>query len=92
VIQSFANRETEQLFETGQSRRFGSIAVVAMRKLQVLHNTSRLDDLRQPAGNRLEVLRGDRPGQCSIRINDRYRICFRWKSDQPYDVDVVDYH
>ena len=92
MIQSFANRETEHLFETGQSRKFGSIVVVAMRKLQVLHNTSRLDDHRQPAGNRLEMLRGDRSGQYSIRINDRYRICFRWQNDQPYDVEVVDYH
>jgi proteic killer suppression protein len=92
VIQSFANRETEKLFETGRSRRFGSIAVVAMRKLQVLHNTNRLDDLRQPFGNRLEVLKGDRLGQYSIRINDQYRICFQWKNDQPYDVEVVDYH
>lgn len=92
MIQSFANRETELLFETGKSRRFGSIAPVAMRKLQVLHNTNRLDDLRQPAGNHLEALKGDRSGQHSIRINDQYRICFRWKNDQPYDVEVVDYH
>lgn len=92
MIQSFGNRETEQLFETGRSRKFSSIAVVAMRKLQVLHNTSRLDDLRQPFGNRLEALKGDRLGQYSIRINDRYRICFRWAGDQPHDVEVVDYH
>jgi proteic killer suppression protein len=92
VIQSFANRETEQLFETGRSRKFGSNAVVAMRKLHVLDNTSRLDDLRQPAGNRLEALKGHRLGQYSIRINDQYRVCFRWKNDQPHDVEVVDYH
>jgi toxin HigB-1 len=92
VIQSFANRETEQLFETGKSRRLSSIVAVAMRKLQVLHNTSRLDDLRQPSGNRLEMLQGDRSGRYGIRINDQYRICFRWKNDQPYDVEVVDYH
>jgi len=92
VIQSFANRETERLFETGKSRRFDSIAAMAMRKLQVLDNTNRLGDLPQPAGNRLEALKGDRTGQYSIQINDRYRICFRWASDQPYDVEVVDYH
>jgi proteic killer suppression protein len=92
VIQSFANRETQQLFETGRSRKFGSIAAVAMRKLQVLDNTSRLDDLRQPFGNRLEALKGDRSGQYSIRINDQYRICFRWKNDQPHSVEIVDYH
>jgi proteic killer suppression protein len=92
VIQSFANRETERLFETGKSRKLGSIAAVAMRKLQVLDNTNRLDDLRRPPGNRLEALKGDRGGQYSIRINDQYRICFRWEQDQPHDVEVVDYH
>jgi proteic killer suppression protein len=63
-----------------------------MRKLQVLDNASRLDDLRQPFGNRLEALKGDRSGQYSIRINDQYRICFRWKNDQPHSVEIVDYH
>ncbi len=92
MIQSFANRETERLFETGRSRKLGSIAAVAMRKLQVLDNTNRLDDLRRPPGNRLEALKGDRGGQYSIRINDQYRIRFRWEQDQPHDVEVVDYH
>lgn len=92
MIQSFANRETAQLFETGKSRRFGSISRIAMRKLQVLDNTSRLEDLRQPSCNRLEALKGDRSGQYSIRINNQYRICFRWKNDQPYEVEVVEYY
>jgi proteic killer suppression protein len=92
VIQSFANRETEQLFETGRSRKFGSVAAIAMRKLQLLDNTGTLDDLRQPPGNRLEALKGDRKGQHSIRNNERYRICFLWKNDVPHDVEIVDYH
>jgi proteic killer suppression protein len=92
MIQSFANRDAEQLFETGRSRKLGSIAIVAMRKLQVLDNTLRLDDLRRPPGNRLEALKGGRTGQYRIRINDRYRICFLWKNEQPHDVEIVDYH
>jgi proteic killer suppression protein len=92
VIQSFANRETEQLFETGRSRKFGAVAAIAMRKLQLLDNTGTLDDLRQPPGNRLELLKGDRKGQHSIRINERYRIYFLWKNDVPHDVEVVDFH
>jgi proteic killer suppression protein len=92
VIQSFANRETEQLFEAGCGRKFGAVAAIAMRKLQLLDNTGTLDDLRQPPGNRLEMLKGDRKGQYSIRINERYRICFLWKNDVPHDVEVVDYH
>jgi proteic killer suppression protein len=92
VIQSFANRETEQLFETGRSRRFGAVTAIAMRKLQLLDNAGRLDDLRQPLGNRLEALKGDRKGQYSIRINERYRICFLWKNEVPHDVEIVDDH
>jgi proteic killer suppression protein len=92
VIKSFHDAETERLFYTGKSRRFSSISVVARRKLQVLDNTNRLDDLREPAGNRLEALKGDRRGQFSIRVNDRYRICFLWQDNEPHDVEVVDYH
>jgi proteic killer suppression protein len=92
VIKSFHDAETEKLFYTGKSRRFSSISVVVRRKLQVLDNTNRLDDLREPAGNRLEALKGDRHGQFSIRVNDRYRICFLWQDNEPHDVEVVDYH
>lgn len=60
--------------------------------MQVLDNIPRLDDLPQPHGNRLEALRGDRKGQHSIRINDRYRICFRWQEGEAYEVEIVDYH
>lgn len=66
--------------------------MVARRKLQVLDNTNRLDDLREPAGNRLEALKGSRQGQFSIRVNDRYRICFLWQNNEPHEVEIVDYH
>jgi proteic killer suppression protein len=92
MIRSFGNMETEALFFTGKSRRFGAIATVARRKLQVLDNTRRLDDLREPAGNRLEALKGDRKGKYSIRINDQYRVCFAWRQSEPYEVEIVDYH
>ena len=92
MIRSFADSETEALFFSGRSRRYASVIAVALRKLQVLDNTRRLDDLRQPAGNRLESLKGDRKGQYSIRINDRYRICFVWIDTEPHNVEVVDYH
>ena len=92
MIRSFADRETEHLFFTGKSRRFSGILTVARRKLQVLDNTPRLDDLREPHGNRLEALRGDRKGQYSIRINAQYRICLRWQEREAHDVEIVDYH
>ena len=92
MIKSFHDAETEKLFYTGKSRKFSSISVVARRKLQVLDNTNRLDDLREPAGNRLEALKGDRHGQFSIWVNDRYRICFLWQDNEPLDVGIVDYH
>jgi toxin HigB-1 len=92
MIRSFGDKETETLFFTGRSRRYGAIATVARRKLQVMDNTQRLDDLREPAGNHLEALKGDRKGQYSIRINDQFRICFVWRDDEPHEVEIVDYH
>jgi proteic killer suppression protein len=92
MIRSFGDKETETLFFTGKSRRYSSIVAVARRKLQVLDNTNRLEDLREPAGNRLEALKGDRKGQFSIRINNQYRICFVWRDTEPHEVEIVDYH
>jgi len=92
MIRSFADEETEHLFFTGKSRRFSGILVVARRKLQVLDNTPHLDDLRRPSGNQLEALKRDRKGQHSIRINDQFRICFRWVEGDAHDVEIVDYH
>jgi proteic killer suppression protein len=92
MIRSFEDAETESLFFTGKSRKFNAILAVARRKLQVLDRTRYLDDLRQPYGNRLEALKGDRKGQHSIRVNDQFRICFRWHEGDAYEVEVVDYH
>jgi proteic killer suppression protein len=92
VIQSFRDRDTETLFLRLRVRRFGAIERIALRKLVQLDAAARLDDLRAPPGNRLEALKGDRAGQHSIRINDQWRICFRWVEGDAHDVEIVDYH
>jgi len=91
-IVSFASAETETLFQAGKSKRFGNIAAVALRKLDMLAAAAELNDLRSPPGNRLEALKGDRQGQHSIRINDQFRVCFVWTANGPRDVEIVDYH
>jgi len=80
------------LFETGRSRQFSFLARMAVRKLTQLDVAKKLDELKVPPGNRLESLKGEREGQCSIRINDQFRICFRWESDGAHEVEIVDYH
>lgn len=92
MIRSFRCAYTEALSKGVRVRRFVSIATVARRKLRQLEIAARLDDLRAPPGNRLEALRGDRSGQYSIRINDRWRVCFRWTEAGAEDVEIVDYH
>jgi proteic killer suppression protein len=92
VIKSFKCDDTRKLFETGKSARFGSIVKVATRKLVQLQAAATLEFLRSPPGNRLEALKGNREGQYSIRINDQWRICFRWTAAGPEDVEIVDYH
>jgi proteic killer suppression protein len=93
VIKSFRDREAERLFDRRPTRRFGSdVQRVALRKLRMLDAAERLEDLRVPPGNRLERLRGERTGQHSIRINDQWRICFRWREGDARDVEIVDYH
>jgi toxin HigB-1 len=92
MIQSFADRETEAVFLTGTSRRWGGIARVAARRLQALDFASAIEDLLKPPGNRLEKLKGDRKDRWSIRINDQLRICFRWDGKDAWDVEIVDYH
>ena len=92
MIESFRCRETERLWRTGHSRRFANIAAVAVRKLDMIDAARALDDLRWPPGNRLEALRGDRRGQHSIRVNDRWRVCFVWTGSDARDVEIVDYH
>ncbi len=92
MIVSFKDEEAKKLFETGKSRRFSKIASVSLRKLDQLMQAVSLNDLRVPPANRLEALQGDREGQYSIRINDQFRVCFRWKTDGAHDVEIVDYH
>ncbi len=92
MIRSFASRDTEELFGGGSPRRFRSFQAQGERKLQMLDSAEGLNDLRVPPGNRLEKLAGDRRGQYSIRINDQWRICFRWRNDGAWDVEIVDYH
>jgi proteic killer suppression protein len=92
MIRGFRCDDTRRLFETGRSRRFASVLNVAVRKLAQLDAAASLGFLAAPPGNRLEPLRGNRAGQHSIRINDQYRICFRWSSEGPHDVEIVDYH
>jgi proteic killer suppression protein len=92
LIRSFRDRETEAIFERRTVRRFQRIASVALRRLVQIDSAEELRDLASPPANRLETLKGDRPGQHSIRINDQYRICFRWKGGHAFDVEITDYH
>ena len=92
MIKSFRSADTRALFETGKSKRFGAITSVATRKLTQLHAATTLEFLKSPPGNYLEALKGDRKGQHSIRINDQWRICFRWTTTGPQDVEIADYH
>lgn len=92
AIRSFACAETASLFGGTRVRRFVNIEAVAMRKLAMLNAAGKLDDLRVPPANRLEALKGSRSGHHSIRVNDQFRICFRWTSQGPKDVEIVDYH
>jgi proteic killer suppression protein len=92
MIVSFKDADTEVLAGGQRVRRFVHIEAVARRKLRQLQIAGRLDDLRIPPGNRLELLKGRRAGQYSIRINDQYRVCFRWTPAGPADVEIVDYH
>ena len=93
MIRSFHDKETEYVYERRFSRKLPQqIQKLAMRKLWVLDATTDLSELTIPPSNRLEALKGQRKGQYSIRINDQWRICFRWESSAAYDVEIVDYH
>ena len=93
VIRSFRNRQTSSVFERERSRRLPpNVQRRAHRKLLLLDAAEALGDLRVPPGNRLERLVGDRAGQYSIRVNDQWRICFRWERGDAYDVEIADYH
>jgi proteic killer suppression protein len=92
MIKTFHCRDTQALFEGKCPLKFKAIATVAERKLQILDDAYSLEDLRVPPGNRLEALRGDRKGKWSIRINDQWRVCFRFEDGNALDVEIVDYH
>lgn len=92
MIASFRCPDTEALAKGRRIRRFVNIEAVALRKLRQLQIAGRLDDLRVPPGNRLEALKGDRAEQYSIRVNDQFRVCFRWTAAGAEDVEIVDYH
>ncbi|MEI6452708.1 MAG: type II toxin-antitoxin system RelE/ParE family toxin [Actinomycetes bacterium] len=93
TIKSFRDSETEKVFDRRFSRRLpNDIQSVALRKLRMLHNAADLADLRSPPANRPESLSADRAGQHSIRINDQWRICFRWRGSDAHEVEICDYH
>jgi proteic killer suppression protein len=92
VILSFADDETRKIFDGKHSRRYAVLQRVMERKLRMLNRARTVDDLREPPGNRLERLRGDRAGQYSIRVNDQFLVCFEWRDDNAYEVQIVDYH
>ena len=93
MIRGFACKETERLFNDETARRSPQqIQRAARRKLLLLHHARSLNDLRSPYGNHLEALKDDRTGQHSIRVNDQWRICFRWQGEDALDVEIVDYH
>ena len=92
MIQSFQSKDTQALFEGRCPSQFKAIATVAERKLQMLDDASGIQDLRVPPGNRLEALHGKRNGQWSIRINDQWRLCFRFEDGNAFDAEIVDYH
>ncbi|HEY6969793.1 MAG TPA: type II toxin-antitoxin system RelE/ParE family toxin [Candidatus Angelobacter sp.] len=93
MIRTFADTATERLWRTGKGRKLPpNLRRRAIRKLALLDAATRLEDLASPPGNRLELLKGDRKGQHSIRINDQFRICFRWENGDANDVEVADYH
>lgn len=92
MIKSFSDKDTASLFNTGHSRKFSSIERIALRKLDMIHAAINVETLKVPPGNRLEALKGTRQGQYSIRVNDQWRICFKWAGHDAYDVEIVDYH
>lgn len=92
MIRSFQDKDTEAIFQQRRVRKYQQIASVALRRLVQIDSAEELRDLASPPANRLELLKGDRAGQYSVRINDQYRVCFRWKNGHAYEVEIADYH
>ena len=93
MIKTFRDRDTERLFQRQRAKRLpADLQRTALRKLRLLDAAENINDLRVPPGNRLERLKGERAGQHSMRINDQWRVCFRWQANNAYDVEIVDYH
>jgi toxin HigB-1 len=93
MIKSFKDNETEKVYNREGSHKLPrDIQQTALRKLRMLNNVKSLNDLKVPPANRLEKMKGDREGQLSIRINDQWRICFKWKNSDAREVDITDYH
>ena len=92
MIRSFRDKDTKAIFHQIRVKRFQQVAEVALRRLVQIDSADELRDLASPPANRLEALKGDRAGQYSIRINDQFRVCFRWQKGDAYDVEIADYH
>jgi len=93
VIKTFKSDETQKIYQRQRSRKLPSdIQQIALRKLRMINNSASINDLRVPPANHLEKLSGNRAGQWSIRINDQWRVCFRWEGSDAYDVEIADYH
>ncbi len=92
MISSFKDEEARRIFDGSRSRKYSGLQNIMERKLRMLHRARTSEDLLEPPGNRLERLKGDRAGQFSIRVNDQFRICFRWENCNAYEVEIVDYH
>lgn len=93
MIRSFKDKETEKIFNLKRSKKLpNDIQQKALRKLRMLNRSENITDLRVPPGNRLEKLKGNRSNQWSIRINQQWRICFEWRNDNAWNVEIVDYH
>ena len=93
MIKSFRDKETERLYVTGKSRKFPeAVCTIGVRKLDYLNAAKKLEDLKAPPGNRLEALKGDYKGKHSIRINDQYRVVFRFVDSDAYEIEITDYH
>ncbi|MBA4393654.1 MAG: plasmid maintenance system killer [Desulfobacca sp.] len=93
MIKSFKDKETEKVYSReGSNKLPRDIQQVALRKLRMLNNVKSLNDLKVPPANRLEKMKGNREGQLSIRINDQWRICFKWKNGDAHEVEITDYH